>query len=304
MEGMREYIDQLRQEKRYSSAKSYQDALKSFVRFSGTERIPYASIHKDCLRRYEAYLLENGCMRNTVSTYMRRIRCIYNRAVEAEKAPFVHDLFKNVFTGVESKRKKALPQEEMYRLMKVCTDDVALRKTQMALCLMFLYGGMAFVDFAHLKEENIKEGILDYKRQKTGTPMRIEVLAMAKLISEKLAGMTSDSSVYLYPFLSGTKTGEEGYKEYNAALALFNRNLKALAKVADITSAVSSYMIRHTFASTLKEQEVSIEMISELLGHKSITTTQIYLKSFSLEKMAAVNSACFESVYNWMPKVG
>lgn len=76
MEGMREYIDQLRQEKRYSSAKSYQDALKSFIRFSGAERIPYVSINKDCLRRYEAYLLENGCMRNTVSTYMRRIRCI------------------------------------------------------------------------------------------------------------------------------------------------------------------------------------------------------------------------------------
>ncbi len=55
---------------------------------------------------------------------------------------------------------------------------------------------------------------------------------------------------------------------------------------------------------SLKEQNVPIEMISELLGHKSIKTTQIYLRSFSLEKMTVVNKSCFENVYNYMPEVG
>ena len=88
VEGMREYIAQLNREKRYSSAKSYQDALNSFIRYSGTDCIAYSAINKDNLRRYEAYLLENGCMRNTISTYMRRLRCIYNKAVENGKAEF------------------------------------------------------------------------------------------------------------------------------------------------------------------------------------------------------------------------
>ena len=81
VEGMREYISLLQKEGRYSSAKSYQDAMNSFIRYSGTDRIPYTYINKDTLRRYEAYLLEKGCMRNTVSTYIRRLRCIYNKAV-------------------------------------------------------------------------------------------------------------------------------------------------------------------------------------------------------------------------------
>ena len=53
-----------------------------------------------------------------------------------------------------------------------------------------------------------------------------------------------------------------------------------------------------------KEQDVSIEVISELLGHKSIKTTQIYLKSFSLERLSTVNRNCFESVCKPIPKVG
>lgn len=215
---MRGYMEQLRQEKSYSSAKSCQDALNSFIRYSGTERISYSAINKDSLRPYEAYLLENGCMRNTVSAYMRRIRCVYNKAMEEGEAPYIHDLFKDVFTGVESKRKKALPQEEMCRLMTARVESLELRKTQITLCLMFLYGGMTFVDFDHLKGDNFKDGILDYNRQKTGTPMRIEVLAVARAMSKELAGNILNSSGYLFPFLSGMRTGEEGYKEYNAAL--------------------------------------------------------------------------------------
>ena len=81
-------------------------------------------------------------------------------------------------------------------------------------------------------------------------------------------------------------------------------SLKELANACGVTEMVTSYSIRHSFATTLKEQGVPIEMISELLGHQSIKTTQIYLKSFSLDKMSAVNKACFESIYNNVSKVG
>ena len=303
VEGMREYISLLQKEGRYSSAKSYQDAMNSFIRYSGTDRIPYTYINKDTLRRYEAYLLEKGCMRNTVSTYIRRLRCIYNKAVENGEAAFIPSLFKGVFTGVESQRKKSLPLGDLNRLMTVPVKGEKLRKTQLTLCLMFQYGGMSFVDFAHLNRGNIKNGILDYNRQKTGTSMRLEVLDTAEAMYKELAGERGGGSGYLFPFLSGTKNGHEEYLEYNAALSRFNRNLKTLKEVAGIASDVTSYTIRHSFAMALKEQNVPIEMISELLGHKSIKTTQIYLRSFSLEKMTVVNKSCFENVYNYIPEV-
>lgn len=74
--------------------------------------------------------------------------------------------------------------------------------------------------------------------------------------------------------MSGRRTGEAAYKEYNRTLSRFNRELKLLARSTGVTLPVTSYTIRHSFASFLKEQDVSIEVISELLGHKSIKTTQ------------------------------
>ena len=98
--------------------------------------------------------------------------------------------------------------------------------------------------------------------------------------------------------------GEAAYAEYNGALLRFNRDLRSLAETCGVGEPVTSYTIRHSFATTLKEQDVPIEMISELLGHTSIKTTQIYLKSFSLERLSAVNRACFESVYKPVSEVG
>ncbi len=50
-----------------------------------------------------------------------------------------------------------------------------------------------------------------------------------------------------------------------------------------------TYTARHSWATTAKYRGVPIEMISESLGHKSIKTTQIYLKGFELEERTKVN---------------
>lgn len=207
-EGMRMYIARLREQGRYSSAKSYQDALNSFLRFCGQEVIPYTRIDREMLLRYQDYLRDRECSWNTVSTYMRRIRRVYGLAMENGEAPFSRYLFKGIFMGVKSKQKKALPTESLRLLMTAPLDDSGLRKTQRALCLMFLFCGMAFVDFAHLKKSDIRNGVLRYNRQKTGTPMLVEIQPVAKELLAALMTDTLRDSPYLFTFLSGTKTGK------------------------------------------------------------------------------------------------
>ena len=111
------YIDCLRKEGRYSTAHVYKNAVRSFSQFCGTQSIEFTKINRENLKRYSNYLTASRLKPNTISTYMRMLRCIYNRGVDARQAPYVHGLFRDVFTGVDTRQKKALPLSELHTLL-------------------------------------------------------------------------------------------------------------------------------------------------------------------------------------------
>lgn len=90
------YIDCLRKEGRYSTAHVYKNAVRSFSQFCGTQSIEFTKINRENLKRYSNYLTASRLKPNTISTYMRMLRCIYNRGVDARQAPYVHGLFRDV----------------------------------------------------------------------------------------------------------------------------------------------------------------------------------------------------------------
>ena len=297
--GFRDYIARLTEERRYSTAKSYRDALNSFMRFHGREEafIPYTFLTRETLRRYESYLSALGRSRNTISTYMRRLRCVYHLAVDAGEVPLIPRLFKDVFTGVECGRKRALKAEEQRRLLEVSVEDPELRRSQVAAGLMLHLGGMPFVDLAHLTAGQVKEGELHYHRQKTGTLIRLRLLERAHPLLSELTGGMPPGSRYLLPLLEGELEGYAAWRAYRSALTRMNRHLERIRRLAGIESKVTTYTIRHTFATSLKEVGVSVEMIAELLGHRSIRTTQTYLRDFSLDRQTEARRACLEAIY-------
>ena len=108
------YIDCLRQEGRYSTAHVYKHAIRSFSQFCGTQSITFSKINRKTLKRYSNYLMASRLKPNTISTYMRMLRSIYNRGVDMHQAPYVHGLFRDVFTGVDTRQKKAIPIGELH----------------------------------------------------------------------------------------------------------------------------------------------------------------------------------------------
>lgn len=91
---------------------------------------------------------------------------------------------------------------------------------------------------------------------------------------------------------------KKAYREYQSALRWFNNSLKELARALHLKSPVTSYTLRHSWATIAKYRGVSIEMISEALGHKSIKTTQTYLKGFGLEERTEVNKGNLSYIRN------
>ena len=297
------YINRLRKEGRYSTAHVYKNALYSFSKFCGTLNMSFRQVTKERLRRYGQYLYECGLKPNTISTYMRMLRSIYNRGVEAGSAPYVPRLFHDVYTGVDVCQKKALPAGELHKLLYEDPKSERLRRTQIIAALMFQFCGMSFADLAHLEKSALDQSVLRYNRIKTKTPMSVEVLDTAKGMINQLRSNQEpipDCPNYLFDILCGNKKrkDERAYREYQSALRRFNNRLKDLARALRLKSPVSSYTLRHSWATTAKYRGVSIEMISESLGHKSIKTTQIYLKGFGLKERTEVNKGNLSYVRN------
>lgn len=289
------YIGMLRKEGRHATAHVYESALSSFSKFCGTSLVSFQQVNRERLRCYNQYLFDDCHLKsNTVSTYMRMLRSIYNRGVEAGHTKYVPRLFHEVYTGVDIRQKKALPVTELQKLLYNEPPSESLRRTQQIASLMFQFCGMSFADLAHLEKSALERNILRYNRIKTGTPMSVELLDTAKELIPLLRNYRTPHTNcpdYLFGILVGDKHRKDvgAYREYQSALRRFNNHLKSLAKALGLRSPVTSYTLRHSWATTAKYRGVPIEMISESLGHKSIKTTQIYLKGFELEERTKVN---------------
>ena len=213
------YIDCLRQEGRYSTAHVYKHAIRSFSQFCGTQSITFSKINRKTLKRYSNYLMASRLKPNTISTYMRMLRSIYNRGVEAGSAPYVPRLFHDVYTGVDIRQKKALSVTELHKLLYEDPKSERLRRTQTIAALMFQFCGMSFADLAHLEKSALDRNVLQYNRIKTKTPMSLEILESAKEMMNQLRSnkpALPDCPDYLFDILHSDKKrkDEKAYKEW------------------------------------------------------------------------------------------
>ncbi len=154
---MKEVANGLRESGNYGTAHIYRSSLNAVIAFHGSDKLPFKKVTQEFLKSFESYLRRKNCSWNTVSTYMRTLRAVYNRAVDRHMAPYVPHHFRYVYTGTRADRKRALDKEDMGRLMKelpkrLCLENKDLQRTRGFFFLMFLLRGIPFVDLAYLKK--------------------------------------------------------------------------------------------------------------------------------------------------------
>ena len=140
-------------------------------------------LDSDMMMAYEAYLKNNGVSPNSSSFYMRNLRAVYNRAVEKEltsqRFPFKH-----VYTGVDKTVKRAVPLKVIKRIKEM---DFSMNPTFDFARDMFLMSfytrGMSFVDMAYLRKKDLQNGVLSYRRRKTGQQLFVKWEKLIRNIS-------------------------------------------------------------------------------------------------------------------------
>lgn len=291
----RECIAKLEKDGRYSTAHLYVNSLRSYTEYLNKPIVLFRDFRREILMDYQRWLYSRHKSSNTVSTYMRMLRSIYNKGVDAGHANYILRLFHDVYTGIDTTHKKSLPRQELHTLLYKDPGTDILRRTQYGARLLYQLCGMPFIDLAHIRNTDVVDGILVYRRIKTGVKVCVKILQPVIDTIHQLFSLpryrNRKSNGYILDILNDKNMREtvSDYSEYQSALRGFNSRLSLLAHRLGIRSHISSYTFRHSWATTAKKTGASIEMISESLGHKSIRTTQIYLSSFNAVELAKVN---------------
>ncbi len=267
-------------------SETYASALRSLKRFREGEDIDMKDIDSDMIKRYEIYLRNRGVTPNTSSFYMRNLRAIYNRAVEKglifDKKPF-----KNVYTGIDKTTKRAVSLKIIKKIKEL---DFSAKPTFEFARDMFLFSfytrGMSFVDMAYLRKKDLSNGVLSYRRRKTGQQLYIRWEKCMQDIVEKYDNTTS---LYLLPIIKPISNIEER-KQYIYAAHNINHSLKIIGKKLEISVPLTMYVARHAWASIAKNKNVPLSVISEGMGHNSEATTRIYLASLDTVAIDKANN--------------
>ena len=297
---MLDVMEELRQEGRFSTAYSYRYALRAITDFVGGGEIFFGALTRRWLKRFQRHLEDLQRSYNTISTYVRALRAVYNRAVDRGLIAGEYRLFAGMKTGVSSERKLAVTAVQMQRLLDTPKRDEYPAKVQEArdsMALMMLLQGMPYVDLAHLRKGDLDGDLLTCRRQKTGTELCVKVVPEAMRLIERYRNH-DERSPYLLNILSGTAKGEEAFNEYRDKLRNLNLHLSRLSVLCGLKDVkVSSYTARHTWATLAKYCHVPEEIISEGLGHSSLEVTRTYLKSFERGELDRANRVIIDYIY-------
>lgn len=265
-------IDGLAQAGRLRTGETYRAALNSFMKFMRGKDVPLKDMDTELMMNYELYLKTKGACMNTVSFYMRILRAAYNRAVDCgivrQRFPF-----KRVYTGVDKTVKRAVTCGTIRRLKDI---DLSASRSMSFARDMFLFSfytrGMSFVDMAYLKKSDLHNGMLTYRRKKTGQML---VVRWEPCMQDIVDRYSMRYSVYLLPII--TSPWKDERVQYKNAMGLVNRHLKKIGELLGTIHPLTMYVARHSWASVARGKSIPLSVISEGMGHDSEKTTRIYL---------------------------
>lgn len=289
---MCELIEQLRLQGRYGTATNYEKGLRVFSKFMGGKELPLTAITGRTIADFNTYLLRRGLLRNSISFYMRILKAVYNKAVRQRlvKQRFP---FSEVYTGVDVTRKRAIDESLLSRLNSMELPlGTPLALTRDIFIFSYCARGMAFVDVAYLLKADYVNGVINYKRRKTGQPLVVKVEPNMQRIIER---NISPTSRYLFPILTSDDSAE-AYQQYLAALNNYNYQLGKLSTLLNSGCKLTSYTARHSWATAARNHNIPLSVISAGMGHTSEQTTRIYLAALDNSVIDEANRGIIESL--------
>lgn len=315
-----ETIKELEQNNQLGTASSYDLSLKSLKAFikdatgKDPEKLHFKDITVNWLRKYETYMISDkpdlkpdgtvktdskgkeltkpGLTKTTVGIYLRPLRALFNTAIkakeiESEVYPFGKEKDKKYAIPKGQKVKKALTKEQLKLLLNAVAPTPEQDKARDFWFFSYTCNGMNIKDICFLRNENLEPDSLSFFREKTKRttddqhPVIVILTEYAKTIIEKYRNQDTSPKAFVFPILNQTDSEQIKRKKVQGFTSFINQQIKKLAGSVGVTTDISTYFARHSWATLAIQGGASIEYVSAGLSHSDIKTTKGYFAGFA-----------------------
>ena len=269
------FLDYLKLERNYSPAtvKHYRDDLKEFERFFQELdlQLSWETIDSDIVRRWMEAMMDRGNVASSVNRRLSALRSFYRYALRrnlVEKDP-VH--------GIQGpKRKRPLPQflkeAEMDRLLDEnmwtdCYKNVLAR----TIIVTFYETGIRISELIGLNDKDVD--YINCEIKVTGKRDKQRIIPFGDELSETLISYQHRRNAEMKCESEAFFRTEKGERVADAQVRQIVKT--NLSKVSTLKKR-SPHVLRHTFATAMLNHEAGLESVKKLLGHESLSTTEIY----------------------------
>lgn len=243
-------------ERNLLTKQNYKTLFNNLDKFKSGVRV--TDIDYNFVVAYDKWLRSSGIAHNTRVSRLRLLRAVVN---EAKKRDIISSNPFDRFRIQQMVSKKGyITRDQLHQLedMKLKGFEETVRDAFLVGC----YTGLRFSDITALRQSHIKDGWLVIRMLKTKYTVEIPV---ATLFDGKMLRLVEKYSGDI-----GKLTKQLGN---NAAV---NRTLHDLLAIVGADPKITFHSSRHTFATLLGQQGVDISVVSKLLGHRKLQTTEIY----------------------------
>ncbi len=275
---VRSFLEYLEVERNYSSntLRAYEADLRHFITYLFSSSVHTLNeVNKNLLRSYLSSLLDSGLTKKSVA---RKIACLrsFFRYTKRQKITSTNPTLTLISPKLEKRLPSFLDESATQRLFNSIDTTTSQGRRAAAILELFYSTGMRLSELINLNVEDLDFGQGLVKVTGKGSKQRIlpvgrhALRALRLYLSDRdrIAVRSRDVPDELALFLNA-----KGARFYPEAVIRMVKGY--IGKVSEIEKR-SPHVIRHTFATHLLNRGADLRAVKELLGHESLSTTQVY----------------------------
>ena len=274
MNDLKKYEEYLLYEKKYplNTVNSYISDISFFLSYISSMNKKVTDVDKNIVRNYLKILSDLKYNNSTIARKLSSLRSYFTYLLANKK------IKNNIFNLINNpKKEKKLPNFLTYQefedlIFSIDNNDIYAKRNKLILELL-LASGLRVSELVNIKLEDIDINNKSIRVVGKGSKERIvyfnlhtETSLKDYLYKSRSKLLKNKKSNYLFINNKSTKLTREGVFEI----------INKIATKANIKHHLSPHVLRHTFATFLLNEGADIRSVQTLLGHESLSTTQIY----------------------------